>query len=193
MSKRLLDIPQGAIDALKAGVAARTFLSLTFPAAQGGERRWVDAPADATYDGRVWDADTPLVSVGATGAYSEPGMLSFVMDDLSLNWFTLFDLAGERGNDVELHHAVPYGSGDWYALAVFVGKTLRAAKIRPAAGSEDGFRLNVECADEAAYPRNSQAQWTSDGFHRGLALERGLADNSHVQANKARQLIWHRA
>lgn len=186
----MIDIPTAAFDALKAGEPPVTLFTLTLGATTW---RYTDAPDIFVYEANTFNTGTPLLEIRNVGSAPQNGTIELVLGDIARSWAQRFEVAGPRGNAVELRSVLPYGTDQTFLLSAFIGRTLRVAPIRPQGGGSVGYRLGVECADAAAVPLGMKAEWTTDAYQSKLAAELGLSDDSHSEANKARQLVWHRA
>ena len=187
----MIDIPTAAFDALKAGVAPHTLFLLTLG---GVTYRYTDDASETSYDSQTWDTGTPLLEVRNVGSAPQNGSVELVLSDIARTWAQRFEAAGPRGNAVELRSVLPYGTNQLFLLSAFIGRTLRVANIRPQGTGVVGYRLGVECADAAAVPVGSRTQWATDSFQARLAAQTpGVTlDDSHSEANRSRELTWHR-
>lgn len=186
----MISVPATALEAIKLGVPPIRLFMVAFAA---DIHRFASASSAVAYAGESWLPNTPLLSVNNVGAARQNGEIQLVLTDLALTWAQRFERFGERGKAVEVHDLMPHGAGLLFPMSVFVGRTLRAAKIRPRPRGSEGYRLSIECADAAVYSARTRQQWASDAFQRELAAAAGVKDNSMAIANQARSLVWHRA
>ena len=187
----MIDIPEGAMDAMRNGVWPYRMFLLELG---GTSYRTTTAPDPVVWQGHTWTTNDPIESVGSVGSAPQNGTLEIVMDDLDSTWQTRFEILGESGKTVELHYLIPYGDPvQYWTRIAFVGKTVRAEPVRPESPDDTrGKRLALECADQCALPGKVREEWATNEYQRELAAALGLQDDSHVIATAAYRLEWFR-
>ena len=185
------EFPAAAFDVLRNGGPEFTLFSLTLGTTT---YRFTSDAKDTEYDGETWSADTPLVGKVNVSGSREEGVVGLVLRDLHRTWAQRFDAVGQRGNAVEVRDVVPYGTNQLAVSSAFLGRTLRVAPIRPRDTGGNGYGLTVECADAAAVPFGVRTEWATNDYQQRLVAETAgvTKDDSHVDANVARRLIWYR-
>ena len=153
-------------------------------------KRWASAPQNLTYDGKTWSRLSPYIETRDSGSIQQEGTLSVILSDIDRALHNNFTAHGERGNEVDLIRVLRYKDGaaiEDFVTSRFTGITLRAVSFRD--DEDEGYLLELECVDRAAFPHRQRGVMTDNGYQRSLDPD----DNSHVVATQARQIRWQRA
>ena len=148
-------------------------------------RRWARSPRDITFETHRWSRLSPYVEARDIGAVEQEGTLSIILMDIDKSLHRNIDAHGERGNTVDLIRILDYPGGR-FVTARYQGTTLRAKSFLN--NDNEGYLLDLECADAASFPHRNSGVMTDDGYQRSLDED----DNSHIIATTARLIRWLR-
>ena len=153
-------------------------------------KRWATGTHDISYDGKTWSRLSPYIEARDSGSIQQEGTISVILSDIDRSLYKNFRAHGERGNEVDLLRVLRY-TDDNDAEADFVTSRFKGVTLRTVSFREDeaqGYLLELECVDRAAFPHRERGVMTDNGYQRSIDPD----DNSHIVATQARQIRWQR-